>query len=233
MTLTELNPTQRSVLIAIDHKEMTVMATGKLLKIDRALASNLLHQLVELGYAKKYENGQFISSPVGKLYLKQKLAEAPKKAVPQQSTKPSTAVQVIDVDTNTEINPGDDLYKMLANAPAENVSENIDELLAVNKTEQAKHDPIAVRGQVEATAIISQLQPSKPGLPLEIENSLAKLEKLLEVQPIPPMAELDIKLQVLERLADLLHPTISNVLDSIAGDLIRVQQLAVHVGKAA
>jgi hypothetical protein len=233
MTLTELNPTQRSVLIAIDHKEMTVMATGKLLKIDRALASNLLNQLVELGYAKKYENGQFISSPVGKLYLKNKLAEAPKKAVPQQSSKPSTAVQVIDVDTNTELKPGDDLYKMLSAAPAENLSENIGELLAMAPAESPKPNSIAVLAQAEATAIVTQLQPSKPGLPVDIEKSLLNLEKLLHVPVIKPLPDIDTKLQVLERLAALLHPTIADVLDAIADDLQRVQQVAVDVSKAA
>jgi len=233
MQITEINPTQRSVLIAIDHKEMTVLATSKLLKIARALAENLLLQLVSLGYAKKYENGQFVSSPLGKQYLQSKLKETTKKAVPQQSSKRNIAVQVIDVDTSSEIKLGDDLYKMLSEAPAENLSENIDELLAVTPHELPKPDPIAALAEAESTAIVTQLQPSKPGLPADIESNLVKLEKLLQAPAIKPLPELDIKLQVLQRLADLFHPTIANVLDAIADDLQRVQQVAVDVSKAA
>jgi hypothetical protein len=232
MTLAELNPTQRSVLIAIDHKEMSVMATGKLLKIARALAENLLNQLVELGYAKKYENGQFVATPAGKQYLKERLTYTTK-AKPEKRPLPKITVELIDVDTNTELKPGDDLYQMLSAAPAENLSENIGELLAMAPAESPKPDSIAVLAQAETTAIVTQLQPSKPGLPVDIEKSLLNLEKLLHVPAIKPLPDIDTKLQVLERLAALLHPTIADVLDAIADDLQRVQQVAVDVSKAA
>lgn len=232
MSKAEINPTQRSALIAIDFKAMTVMATSQYLKIDRALAGNLLNQLVELGYAKKYDNGQFTSIAAGKEYLKAKLDSSPK-VTTKQSNRKETAVQLIDGDTNSVLKPADDLYQMLSSAPAQNLSENIDELLAVTPRELPKPDPIVVRAETEATAIVTQIQPLKPGLPADIESSLLKLEKQLDVTPIKPMSDIDTKLQVLQRLADLLHPTIADVLEAIADDLQRVQQVAVDVSKAA
>lgn len=232
MSKAELNPTQRSALNAIDFKAMTVMATSQYLKIDRALAGNLLNQLVELGYAKKYDNGQFTSIATGKEYLKAKLDNTTKVKT-QQSNRKQAAVQLIDVDTNKVVKPGDDLYQMLSEAPAQNLSESIEDLLAVAPSEEQKPDPIVIRAEAETTAIVTQLQPSKPVLPADIESSLLKLEKLLHVPAIKPMSDIDTKLQVLERLAALLHPTIADVLDAIADDLQRVQRVAVDVSQAA
>jgi|GEM_PF-2338307 len=232
MSQAELNPTQRSALIAIDFKAMTVMATSQYLKIDRALAANLLNQLVELGYAKKYDNGQFTSITAGKEYLRAKLEKSPKIKA-QQSSRPKITVELIDVDTDKALKPGDDLYQMLAAAPAQNLSENIEKPLVLDPAEELEAAPVVVRAETETNAIVTQLQPSKPALPLEIESSLLKLEKLLEVQPFKPLPDIDTKLQVLRRLADLLHPTIADVLDAIADDLQRVQQVAVDVSQAA
>lgn len=209
--MTTLTTTQRSVLAAINHKAMSVMGTTQAVKLDKVLVTNLLTQLVSAGVARKYDNGQYVPTEAGKSYLrstKQAVAAKPKAAEP--------VAEIIDVDRPDE-KPAEDLAALLDMAPALEI----------------KPDPVVVRAEAEATAIVTQIQPSKPALPADIESNLLKLEKLLDVTPIKPMSDIDTKLQVLQRLADLLHPTIADVLEAIADDLQRVQQVAVDVSKAA
>ena len=203
-----LTETQRSVLVALNFKPATAFAMAHTMKLDKALVLNLLNQLVAVGVAKKHDNSQYAVTGIGKTYLRTTPAAASKTIEP--------VAELIDVDRPNE-KPAEDLAALLDMTPAV----------------EPKPDPVVVRAEAETTAIVTQLQPSKPALPTDIESSLLKLEKLLHVPAIKPLPDIDTKLQVLERLAALLHPTIADVLDAIADDLQRVQQVAVDVSKAA
>jgi len=227
MSTVSLTNTQASTLTALSCKPSTPYAMMQTLKVEKALATNLLTQLVELGMAKLYGNGQFNITDAGKTHLKNLASPASMKldqgavfpVAPKSETSAKLAkqtVEIIDVDR-----------------PGEEPAEDLAALLDMTPAEQQEPDPVIVRAEAEATAIVTQIQQSKKALPAEIESSLLKLEKLLHVPTLTPMSDIDTKLQVLERLAALLHPTIADVLDAIADDLQRVQQVAIDVSEAA
>lgn len=237
MTAVELTATQRSALVAINFKPSTVLAASQFLNMAKALTSNLLEQLKEAGLAKKYENGQYAVTEAGKalLNIKPDTTHAqPNKALVKKAKIKRPAVFNTPCATAESAmqQPSVPVAELIdVDCPNENPSEDLAALLAMSPTEQP--DPVVVRAETETTAIITQLQTSKPLLPSKIESSLQQLEKMLHVPAIKPMADIDTKLQVLQRLADLLHPTIAEVLDAIADDLQRVQQVANDISKAA
>jgi len=204
-----LTETQRSVLVQLNFKPATAYAMAHTMKLDKALMINLLTQLVTAGVAKKYDNTQYAVTSIGKAYLSNSLKQAASKVV-------EPVAELVDVDQPN-------------NEPAEDLAE----LLAVTPAEEPKPDPVTVRAQAESTAIVTQLQTSKPVLPEKIDISLKQLAERLTLKPVKPLDNIELKLQVLEKLGALLDPTIADVLEAIADDLNQVQQVAADVSKAA
>lgn len=204
-----LTETQRSVLVQLNFKPATAYTMAHTMKLDKALMINLLTQLVTAGVAKKYDNTQYAVTSIGKAYLSNPLKQADSKVV-------EPVAELVDVDR-----------------PNEEPAEDLAALLAVTKQEKPAPDPVVVRAQAETSAIVTQLQPSKPALPEKIDLSLKQLADRLTLKPVKPLDNIELKLQVLEKLGALLDPTITEVLDAIADDLNQVQQIAADIGKAA
>ncbi|HCU64584.1 MAG TPA: hypothetical protein DF774_02360 [Rheinheimera sp.] len=205
-----LTETQRSVLTQLNFKPATAYAMAHTMKLDKVLIKNLLNQLVDLGVAKKYDSSsQYLVTHTGKAYLSNTLWQAASKAV-------EPVAELVDVDR-----------------PNEEPAEDLAALLAVTKQEKPAPDPVVVRAQAETSAIVTQLQPSKPALPEKIDLSLKQLADRLTLKPVKPLDNIELKLQVLEKLGALLDPTITEVLDAIADDLNQVQQIAADISKAA
>lgn len=196
-----LNQTQKSALVALRFKPLTVSALAKQMTVAKVLAESLAKQLVELGMATKYDNGQFTVSPKGKDYLAGKLADAvPTKAQPavvcQQSTAPVAVSQL-----STELTC---------------ISEYTDPV----KAEPAKNS---------LEALISDAADEEPAeagvIPEPVTAALLNLEQRLN-RKIPAPVKLELKLALLNRLALLMDPTISEVLEQISDDLNTLQQSA-------
>lgn len=204
-----LTETQRSVLVQLNFKPATAYAMAHTMKLDKALMINLLTQLVTAGVAKKYDNTQYAVTSIGKAYLSNSLKQAASNVV-------EPVAELVDVDQ-----------------PNKEPAEDLAELLAVTPAEEPKPDPVTVRAQAEATAIVTQLQTTKPVLPEKIDISLKQLAERLTLKPVKPLDNIELKLQVLEKLGALLDPTIADVLEAIADDLNQVQQVAADVSKAA
>lgn len=196
-----LNTTQKSALTALRFKPLSITALAKQMTVAKALAESLSAQLVELGLATKYDNGQFTISPKGKDYLAGKLADAvPTKAQPavpcQQSTDPVSVNQ-----PSTEMTCVSEFKdSVVADVPK-------DSLEALIREEAA---------DAPADAAV---------IPEPVTAALLNLEQRLN-RKIPAPAKLELKLAVLNRLALLMDPSISEVLEQISDDLTTLQQSA-------
>lgn len=196
-----LNNTQRSALTVLKFKPHTVTALAKQMTVAKVLAESLCNQLLEQGMAIKYDNGQFTISSKGKDYLAGKLADAASAqtapAVPcQQSTEQATVDHA-----STELTC---------------ISEYTDPV----KAEPAKNslEALICEGATDA--------PTATGvIPEPVTTALLNLEQRLN-RKIPAPAKLELKLAVLHRLALLMDPSISEVLEQISDDLTTLQQSA-------
>lgn len=196
-----LNNTQKSALTALRFKPHTVTALAKQMSVAKVLAESLSAQLVEQGLATKYDNGQFTITPKGKDYLAGKLAEAvptqAKPAVPCQQSKDPVSVN----QPSTEMTCISELKDpVVADVPKDSLEALI--------REEAADAP------VEAGVI-----------PEPVTAALLNLEQRLN-RKIPAPAKLELKLAVLNRLALLMDPSISEVLEQISDDLTTLQQSA-------
>lgn len=99
-------------------------------------------------------------------------------------------------------------------------------LWRLSKAEKAANEPTISKEAREAVAKLDE-----PAFPVEIAQALSNLRLKLEAkQPeIDGVADHWVKCQTLKRLADLLCPSISNVLDSIVIDLDRLEELSQGV----
>jgi hypothetical protein len=78
-----------------------------------------------------------------------------------------------------------------------------------------------------AVAILDKPTPISPNLPTELQTALVDVEKLLNPKPLPCFSYepgIDVEIEVLARLADLLHPSIEVVLSRIIVRLDELQQ---------
>jgi hypothetical protein len=195
-----LNNTQKSALTALRFKPHTVTALAKQMSVAKVLAESLSAQLVEQGLATKYDNGQFTISPKGKDLLAGKLGDSVAKrttqAAAQQSTEQAAANQLA-----TEMTC---------------VSEFKDPVVA----DVPKDSLEALLREEVADA------PAEAGvIPEPVTAALLNLEQRLN-RKIPAPAKLELKLAVLHRLALLMDPSISEVLEQISDDLTTLQQSA-------
>lgn len=195
-----LNTTQKSALSALRFKPHTVTALAKQMTVAKALAESICAQLVDMGLATKYDNGQFTISPKGKDLLAGKLgdsvAKRTKQAAVQQSTEQAAANQ-----------PGTEMTC---------VSEFKDPVVA----DVPKDSLEALLREEVADA------PAEAGvIPEPVTAALLNLEQRLN-RKIPAPAKLELKLAVLHRLSLLMDPSISEVLEQISDDLTTLQQSA-------
>ena len=196
-----LNQTQKSALVALRFKPLTVSALAKQMTVAKALAESLAKQLVELGMATKYDNGQFTVSPKGKDYLAGKLADAvPTQASPAVSCLQSTVQAVVNQPATEMTCISEFKDPVVADVPKDSLEALISESGAEAPT---------------ATGVI----------PEPVTAALLNLEQRLN-RKVPAPAKLELKLAVLYRLALLMDPSISEVLEQISDDLTTLQQSA-------
>lgn len=217
--MTTLTTTQRSALVAINHKHMTSFGLVKELGVARALAQNLLDALVKAGFAKKYESGQFTPTDAGKAYLRGE--PVPEKAVfavgktrgrpsKQQKAKTTNSSQA-DMSALEVLDPKPiDASQVTAEMPV--ATEQLD-VIEVAVTE----DPVVMP--------VAELPTDDESLPVDIDMHLAELEQKLTAKIIAP-SDIDLKVKVLNRLGALLEPSISEVLTAIAADLQQLKEAA-------
>lgn len=196
-----LNTTQKSALTALKFKPLSVTAMAKQMTVAKVLAESLANQLVELGLATKYDNGQFTVSPKGKDYLAGKLGDAATAKAQPDTAKHQPTEQVAVNKPTAEMTCISE-YKdpVLAEVP----KDSLEALLRDSAAET-----------VEETAVI----------PEPVTAALLNLEQRLN-RKIPAPVKLELKLAVLHRLALLMDPSISEVLEQISDDLTTLQQSA-------
>lgn len=195
-----LNTTQKSALSALRFKPHTVTALAKQMTVAKALAESICAQLVDMGLATKYDNGQFTISPKGKDLLAGKLGDSVAKRTTQAAAQQSTE-------------------QAAANQPATEmtcISEFKDPVVA-----DVPKDSLEALIREEAADA-----PAEAGvMPEPVTAALLNLELRLN-RKIPAPAKLELKLAVLYRLALLMDPSISEVLEQISDDLTTLQQSA-------
>lgn len=219
--MTTLTTTQRSALVAINHKNMTAFALQRELQVSKVLAENLLMTLAEAGMAKQYGNGQYTPTDAGKAYLSG--GSVPEKSVfavgktrgrpAKQQKKQSAENSASDLAALEKLDSKQtEMQQITAELPA-----------LIEKTEV-----IEVVAAVEETAIapVAELPTAEEqALPVDIDMRLAELEHKLTAKIITP-SDIDLKVKVLNRLGALLEPSISEVLTAIAADLQQLQKAA-------
>lgn len=195
-----LNTTQKSALTALRFKPLSVTALAKQMTVAKALAESLANQLVDLGMATKYDNGQFTISPKGKDYLAGKLADAV-----SAQTAPAAAQQ---------------------SAEQAAVNQSSTEMTCVSEFK----DPVVADVPKESLEALLREEvadaPAEAGvIPESVTAALLNLEQRLN-RKISAPTKLELKLAVLNRLALLMDPSISEVLEQISDDLTTLQQSA-------
>lgn len=199
-----LNTTQKSALTALKFKPLSVTALAKQMTVAKALAESLANQLVELKLVTKYDNGQFTISPKGKDYLAVKLAEA------------VAAQDKAVLSSNSSAELQSDVATKAAGSELTCISEYKDPVVAD-----------VPKNSLEALICEAAAEPPTAAevIPEPVTAALLNLEQRLN-RKIPAPAKLELKLAVLNRLALLMDPSISEVLEQISDDLTTLQQSA-------
>ncbi len=217
--MTTLTTTQRSALVAINHKNMTAFALQRELQVSKVLAENLLMTLAEAGMAKQYGNGQYTPTDAGKAYLSGgsvaeksvfavgKTRGRPAKQQKKQPAKNSAADMAALAELDTK--------------PAE-AQQTTAELPTAREQAVVGEVGLAVEPVVMPVA---ELPLADQALPVDIDLRLSELEQKLTAKIITP-SDIDLKVKVLNRLGALLEPSISEVLTAIAADLQQLQKAA-------
>lgn len=99
-------------------------------------------------------------------------------------------------------------------------------LWRLSKAEKAANEPTISKEAREAVASLDE-----PAFPVELAQALSDLRLKLEAEPpkFDGVTDHWVKCQTLKRLADLLCPSIGNVLDAIVIDLDRLEELSQGV----
>jgi predicted transcriptional regulator len=217
-----LNTTQKSALTALRFKPLSITALAKQMTVAKALAESLSVQLVELGLATKYDNGQFTISPKGKDYLAGKLAET----VTSQANAPASSDESLQRHINlTTQGEALDLATKVAQLSAVPGSLETSDMTCVSEFK----DPVVADVPKDSLEALLREEADAPAdaavIPEPVTAALLNLEQRLN-RKIPAPAKLELKLAVLHRLALLMDPSISEVLEQISDDLTTLQQSA-------
>lgn len=217
--MTTLTTTQRSALVAINHKHMTAFALQRELQVSKVLAKNLLKTLAEAGMAKQYGNGQYTPTDAGKAYLsggtvaeKSVFAVGKTRGRPaKQKKKPAAENSAADMAALETLDSIPDAAQQItAELPAVTEHAEVGEVVLAD-------EPVVMP--------VAELPLAGQALPVDIDMRLAELEQKLTAKIITP-SDIDLKVEVLNRLGALLEPSISEVLTAIAADLQQLQKAA-------
>lgn len=217
--MTTLTTSQRSALVAINHKAMTAFALQRELQVSRVLADNLLKALADANMAKQYGNGQFTPTDAGKAYLRGE--QVPEKAVfTVGKTRGRSSKQQKAQATNSS-QADMSALEALDTKPVD-----------AQQITGELPDTTLPPGEIEVAAAVApvvmpvaELPTDDESLPVDIDMHLAELEQKLTAKIIAP-SDIDLKVKVLNRLGALLEPSISEVLTAIAADLQQLKEAA-------
>lgn len=221
-----LSPKEIEALRQIRVKVRTVTSLMGAMSIERALAQNLLKTLHEHGLTTHYaSSSQYNITSFGIKFLAAIDSAAQEKAAAKATVNDMAALlecskeQLPAVASATEPTPGNADFYHVFTSQAQTELPQLDEKTVAEVASHVRLAPYVCNNPTELTP--------------EIEQSLQALADKVTKPVAPTLENVEMKIEVLSRLALILDMTIAQVLDDVIGDYQKLRREQFTINKAA